>query len=273
VTLIITALADDAVVHVSDRRLTYSDRSVFSEEANKVICFDCADARVSLAYTGLALIGTKPTDHWLVDLLNDNHLANQPFPKAVEIVAKLATERFRALRYLGKHRKLSLVFSGFGPGGPLLALVSNFEDSSGKFLSQVSDFFAIQFFLRNESVMPRLGIVISGAEAAVKPYLVDAIKRIRKKYLAKSPEERVNVLVQVLRRAAMEPRYGGLIGQECMSVIVTREGGFHAMFHPSVDTPISYAPHYVSSGMSVKDIWISIDDNQRPSWAPPRNQN
>jgi hypothetical protein len=271
-TLIITALADDAVVQVSDRRLTCPDGSDFAENANKAICFDCADAHVSLAYTGLAQIGATRTDHWLVDLLTDHRLTSESFPVAVEAVARLATERFRALRHLGNRRPLSLVFGGFGPRGPLMALVSNFEDSSGKRLPSVSDTFGTAVGLRNQHLMRRLGLMVSGAEAAVTTELTDAIKRIRKRFLTERPEKRVNVLVQVLRRAAAEPKHGWLIGNECMAVIVTPAGGFQATFHPSEESEVSYMPHYVRPGMSACDIWISTDENQRPPRAPPQVQ-
>lgn len=265
-TLIITALADDAVVQVSDRRLTRADGSVVAEDANKAICFDCADAHVSLAYTGLASIGTTRTDHWLVELLADNRLASETFPKAVETVARLATERFRALRHLGERRRLSLVFGGFGPSGVLMALVSNFEDSAGKWLPSVSDTFATTFWLRKQNVMRKLDLMVSGAEAAVTGDLAEAIERVRERFLTKSPQQRVDVLVQVLRRAAADPNHGWLIGKECMGVVVTPNGGFQATFHPSEEAALSYMPHYVRPGMAVRDIWISTDESQRPPW-------
>lgn len=270
-TLIITALAEDAVVQVSDRRLTLPDGTVYSEQANKAICFDCADAHVSLAYTGLARIGTTPTDQWLVDLLTDNSLAHEPFPKAVDAVARLATERFQKLRNLGDRRRLSLVFGGFGPLGPLVALVSNFEDGSGSWLPDVADTFAAHFWLRNNSSMRKLDLMISGAEAAVTHELISTIERIRKRFLAKSPEERINVFVQVLRGAAADPEHGWLIGTECMGVIVCPHEGFQATYHPSGDISLAYMPNYVQPGMSARDIWISTDENLRPPWAPRRN--
>ena len=269
-TLIITALADDAVVQVSDRRLTLADGTVFSENANKAICVDCADSRVSVAYTGLARIDTTPTDHWLVDLLTDISAAKKSFPDVVAAVAERATERFRALRHLRDRRGLSLVFAGFGPPGAVMALVSNQEDSSGQWLPAVSDRFESGFWLRDEHVMRKLDLMVSGAEAAVTPALTDAIERIRSRFLDRSPEERVNVLVDVLRRAAKHPHHGWLIGEDCMGVIVANDGGFMSTYHSETSTAVSYMPHYVGSGMSARDVWISTDENQRPPWAPPR---
>jgi hypothetical protein len=256
-TLIVSALADDATVQVSDRRLSFPDGSVLCDDANKGICFDCADAHVSLAYTGLALIGTTPTDHWLVDVLAANQLTSMRFPDAVEVIVERATERFLELRHLGERRRLSLVFCGFGPSGAMMALVSNSEDSSGKWLPNVSDTFSAGFWLRNQKALRKLDLKVSGTEAAVTPDLLDALERIRKRFHTKPPEERANVLVQALRRAATERSHGWSIGEECISVIVKPAGGFLATFHPRGDTALSHAPHYVTSGMSFRDIRVS----------------
>jgi len=267
-TLIITALADDAVVQLSDRRLTRADGSVSSENAIKSICVDCVDARFSVAYTGLAEIDTKPTDYWLVDFLTRSRAALKTFPKLVYSVAEFATDRFRQLLYLGDRRGLTLVFSGFGPPGAALALVSNQQDSSGRWLSAVSDRFEAGFWLRNNRVLRKLALMVNGAEAAVTPDLRAAVRCSRRRFLDRSPEERVTFLVEVLRRAAKHPLHGRLIGNDCMGVVVTPDGGFRATYHTETDTAVSYMPHYVSVGISARDWWVSTDENQRPPWSP-----
>src|SRR5437879_3215828 len=76
-TLIITSLAEDALIQVSDRKLTYPNGSVASDYANKAICVDCADARCTVAYTGLARVGNAQTDHWLLDYLTASRAASK----------------------------------------------------------------------------------------------------------------------------------------------------------------------------------------------------
>lgn len=267
-TLIITALADDAIVQVSDRRLTGVDGSVYSESAVKAICVDCADARFSIAYTGLAEIDTTPTDYWLVDFLTCSRATLKTFPELVYSVAEFATERFRQLRHLGNRRGLTLVFSGFGPPGAALALVSNQKDSSGRWLPAVADLFEAGFWLRNNRVSRKLALMVNGAEAAVTPDLKDALQRIGKRSLDRSPEARIDVLVQVLRRAAKQPSHGRLIGNDCMGVIVTPDGEFRTTYHTATDTAVSYMAHYVTAGMTARDWWVSTDENQRPPWSP-----
>lgn len=269
-TLIVTALADDATVQVSDRRLTDTSGRVVSEHATKAICFDCADARVSIGYTGLARIGTTPVDHWLVDLITDNDLTSQTFPKAVERISELATDRFKSIRHLGEWRRLSLVFCGFGPPGPVMALVSNSESSSGEWLDKVSETFVSGFWLRNGKPVRKLDVMINGTEAAVSTPVRDALRRIRERFLTESPESRVRVLVQLLRLAADDPKFGRSIGRECAGVVVNADGGVQTTFHSEGDGVMSYAPHYVKPGMAFKDIWISTDESRRPPWAPPR---
>jgi hypothetical protein len=271
-TLIITAIADDAVVQVSDRRLTRADGSICSDNACKAICMTCLDAHVSLAYTGLARIGPISTDHWLVEMLIEIRASSKRFPEVVDSLAAAATERFRHLRELGDWRRLSLVFGGFGPSGAMAALVSNQEDSSGRELSTVSDMFNTGFWLRNDRRMYKLDLMLSGATAAVGPELIESIKRIRKRFLHQSPEDRIRVLLQILRRAAKHPKYGGLIGEDCMGTIVWLDGGFRTTYHPTEDTALSYMPHFVGVGLSARDIWISTNETARPPEAPPHNK-
>jgi hypothetical protein len=270
VTLIITALADDSVVQVSDRRLTWPDGSLYSENATKAICIACSDARLSLAYTGLARIGTTSTDRWLVDTLIESGAALKTFPELVESLATIATMRFRRLTELGDRRGLTLILSGFGPPGPMMALVSNFEDSTGRRLSNVSENFVTGYWLRNHQPMRKLDLDVSGAEAALTGEILEAIERIRGRFLNRAPRDRVAVLVQVLRLAAKHPKYGRLIGQDCMGTIVMPNGEFRTTYHSCGGTAISYMPHYVSASLVAHDIWVSTDEGQRPAFAPRR---
>lgn len=63
-TLIISCVTRDFVVQASDRRVSVPNRRVGDDRANKAI-FYCGQS--AWAYTGLAQIGPKRTDEWLVD--------------------------------------------------------------------------------------------------------------------------------------------------------------------------------------------------------------
>ncbi len=63
-TLILTLLATNKIVQVSDRRLTLNGETCDSN-ANKLVCVGCDDARFSVGYTGVAEIDGQRTDYWL----------------------------------------------------------------------------------------------------------------------------------------------------------------------------------------------------------------
>ncbi len=56
------------MVQVVDRRLT-SGGVVYDDLANKAVCGVCADARFSVAYTGLMMRPVR-TDEWVANLLS-----------------------------------------------------------------------------------------------------------------------------------------------------------------------------------------------------------
>src|SRR5436190_12237526 len=69
-TLILTKAASDYVLQASDRLIT-SAETPLDFRSNKGILFACADAIVSLAYTGMAVLDEIPTDQWLAERLLD----------------------------------------------------------------------------------------------------------------------------------------------------------------------------------------------------------
>src|SRR6266496_2519895 len=59
------------VVLVSDRRLTRNGVN-FEDQSNKAFVFVCRDARLAVAYTGLAELGTFLTRQWLPEALMES---------------------------------------------------------------------------------------------------------------------------------------------------------------------------------------------------------
>jgi hypothetical protein len=67
-TLILTAACPLYVVQVADRLVTRGS-DPFDPVANKTVVYRARDALVSIGYSGLAQIGTVPTDEWIVEQL------------------------------------------------------------------------------------------------------------------------------------------------------------------------------------------------------------
>jgi hypothetical protein len=64
-TLILAALAPDAVVVGADRRLS-AHGQVVEEESTKLTVLVTSDARSVIAYTGLARAGAFETEKWIL---------------------------------------------------------------------------------------------------------------------------------------------------------------------------------------------------------------
>jgi len=266
-TLIVTAMAEDAIIQVSDRRLTYPNGEIYSDKETKAVCVQCSDAIFSVGYTGLARLGpqrtAKATGYWLVDFFSEPGKLQMRYPELIEQLKAFSTTSFGPLC----HSKIgiTIVLAGFGPPGPFITTLSNQEDSQGRWLDSVSNNFSLSWLLRDDAPIRKLGIFINGAEGAITDNLKVVIQKIRKHFLYLTPERRTNVLVQLIRLASENGKVGQVIGKDCMSVIVKPNQGFVTNYHPENSGAISYIPHLVTDGVVYRDIWISTEDRREPS--------
>ena len=124
----------DWAIIVADRKVTWSTGETLDDPATKLIYLQCFDARMAVAYTGLARIGSDPTGDWLTMRLADALRHERWLKPALERLTEMTTDRFRRL----PHRpvKLLVFFLGWGmqreldTGEPIPALrgyvMSNF---------------------------------------------------------------------------------------------------------------------------------------------------
>jgi hypothetical protein len=262
-TLVITSLSHDVVTQVSDRKLTYPNGRVASDKATKAVCVSCTDAMFSIAYTGLARVGTTDraprTDRWLVDYLTESRAAEKRCRDIIEGLRAHAVNTFSKLSELGKWRGITFVFAGLGRPGVFAGCLSNQEDSNGKWLAHIDNAFEVNWYFRNDRPMRRLDFLIHGAEKAITPELKTAIAKIRRRYFNRSAKKQVEVFVDVLRRASLHRTAGYLIGRDCMSTTIMWRG-FFTDYHPANVDSLAYMPHYVGPQFTMRDGWTATDD-------------
>jgi hypothetical protein len=265
-TLIITALAEDVVTQVLDRKLTYGDGRVAADNATKAIYVDSADARFTISYTGLATIGASPsaqkTDLWLVDHLTSTKAIEKRLPDIVDTLREYAAKTFSDLRDLGVARRITFVLTGICPLGFFLVSISN-QEEDGRFVRHINDDFDIQWLIRDQNTGPmrKLDLIVHGAERAITPDLNVAIDKIRKRYLHLPSQRRVSCLVDLVRRAARHPTHGWRIGRDCISTVLTPRSGCLANYHPETGDPYKYGPHYIGPVFSASDISVKFEGN------------
>lgn len=259
-TLIVTALADDAVVQVSDRRLSLGANPLARPE-NKAICVSCADANFTIAFTGLAKVGGESTAEWVVNQLGAINATTLTFPEIAEKLRQTVTVTFEAIQPRGTPYGLTFVFAGFGPPGPFAATVSNVEDGKTLFPTPRREFVSY-LFLRNRKRMRKLDLIFNGREDALDDTIGKIIERVRRHFLRRSPDERARILVDLIRRAADHPTVGKYIGKDCTTVIVRPLENFVSCYHSVKGDPVEYAPNLVSGGMLFTRVSYSLP----PGW-------
>ena len=255
-TLIATAISDEAVVQAVDRRIT-KDGVLYDNLANKALCGTCADSTFSLCYTGLMMTPIR-TDEWLANFLATGGVLRQSLPAVLNALAIALTIEFERFRHLpSSQRRLTVALAGFGPPGPFAATVTNQEDEQRRVLVEPEDRFRISCVLRTDKEMKRLDMIFHGAEAVIDGDLTRVIAKIRKAFFGRSGARIACALVGIIRRAAKHPTHGPLISLNCVSMVHTRGSSEIACGDHFVGQRKKvHLPHFVSPSGSFKHIWI-----------------
>lgn len=79
-TLILTRASRDFIIQAVDRRIADVQKNIGDHSANKAIIYVCANAAVTIAYTGIAFLDNVATDEWLVEALTGQHIPRDRKP-------------------------------------------------------------------------------------------------------------------------------------------------------------------------------------------------
>lgn len=268
-TLIVTAVGKSVVIQVSDRRLTTPSGALYDDNANKAVCVACRDAVFTIAYTGLAQIGSKRIDEWLADELTEMKASYLPFIELWMALKGRLDPTFNNLRIDRKRRGLVLVMAGYRPVPKIEGPLKNFEGQVTGFAGQLSnidddaakplpkpdnEFHWHSWWSPDVKELKRFTCLVHGTERAVSKNVMIGLDRVSRRALTEAPETTARRYVYLIRRTAKDEKYGGRIGKNCMSVVVTPTGHFSAVYHPEKQSSISYAPHFITASFSFKDI-------------------
>jgi hypothetical protein len=287
------------IVQVSDRRLTWPDGRLHDDTANKAVCIGMSHIHFCAGYTGLAYIGQvrneDRTDYWLLEHLGSITREGQP---GVEDVCNSLGERATtALAGLRVKQGLKVVLAGYeGNNRSFRATVSNMRVGSDgspevrdRFVSEVRRFYPWD---------PKPNIDAAGATAVfdAPDRHAKALRRIRDKVAKhiKKHGERVGddqvarLLVAVVNSAHTHPKYGRLIGRDCVSVGVfrqrpgmtgllsasvlrvpgsSRDAPFVAHYHPALASTVHHQPHLADPYMDYMNL--EADENPQVPGEPP----
>ena len=138
-TIILTCSTIEYIAQVSDRRLTFKDGKPPNDNANKAIAFKYDNV---FAYTGIAKIGTKRTDLWIADILEQHFTLEE----ALQAIQCKANKDIQRLPY--SEKRLAVICACFAstepyaPHMPTIVVISNFYDENGNCSSKAKSTFS-----------------------------------------------------------------------------------------------------------------------------------
>lgn len=243
-TLIVGVITPHFIALGSDKRLTYEDGTLYDEGAVKMIVLECADAKLGLAYTGRAMIGTELTDRWITRNLREIDATGLTIVEAMRLMARRLTDAFvdlpdasRLLILLGAgyHRdhgmfKLS-IYNECSPqveGGPqTVGEFQIYREVLNQSLAYV--FAAGAVAALPESYLARFQIVSEAAQRGSQPF-----------------EDFRDYIVSIIRESNEHVLYGNRVGRECIMLRLDPNGGTICSQHSEVDNANIVGPHHLS---------------------------
>lgn len=235
---LLVALADERrAVLLADRRMS-SGPVVLDDEYNKVTVLACEDARLAVAFTGLATIGTFNTSEWLTQTLSNicqTTLCIHSILPEFEIRAGAA---FGAL--VASDRRVTFLFSGFVHFGsavePRIYTVSNFEHGSH----------APGTFSTNSLGGPNQSVVVTAGMTSALPE--STTQSLYGLLTADLPSAAiVRFAVKHLQNAARSVKSLNQIGEHCTAAIISCQinTSIITTYHTSKHSLKAYGPNII----------------------------
>jgi hypothetical protein len=246
-TLLIALSNDSYAIVLGDRRLT-SDGKIVDDEANKVCALFCDDARVVIAFTGLAGINSIKTQDWLRDNLVQIGNRHNSFDEILtEFQSRASTYFSKAPK---KYRATAFLFSGFrydSEPRSVCLLISNFGENA-------SDA-AEQFSLSELSEPDSVNVSFKGYTTAVNSTDKTSLETM----LAanNSPPKVLWKAVEIARRVAKDKRSRNVVGGQYNSGVVFRQPNtaVTGTYHSLRDSFTAYGPDAVVAVSTCHASW------------------
>jgi hypothetical protein len=220
-TLLVSISSERQTVLVADRRIT-ADGQIVDDEFNKLLVLFCDDARVAIAFTGLATAGNFHMQDWLrnalVEIGNLHHSIDRILDELSQRVSVILLQP-PISRLPSQLRQLAILVTGYRyeDSGPTnyLRLISNSDDPN------------LAFAVGPNRLHAR-SVTVAGCLSALPAPDVALLEKIScSSAKAESLEQAAIRIVQKLSKK------NGLIGRQCNSAII----------RVTVDTPIVSTYH------------------------------
>jgi len=260
-TLILALANQQQVVLLSDRRLTRNGHLAEDEpdeepdESNKAAVFACRDARLAVAYTGLAREGNFCTKQWLLEALMESAAPDFLMEPTIARFRARATRDFAPIRVKRPSAKrLTVVLAGYCyrdvPPRCYCWFVSNFEGMDGQQppREEPSDEFSAQYQRdkRPAAEEPYLLLAV-GVDRAVSGNDFESLRTLLRQN--RPARALVGKGVEVLRAAAESDQSRHLIGKQCTSIVLpsNRAEDTIGEYHSAKVAYKRYSPSFINA--------------------------
>jgi hypothetical protein len=225
-TLILGLANQQQVILISDRRLSANGK-VVENESNKATTFNLQDARLAVAFTGLARTDTFQTRRWLLEALLESANPDYQMEPTIKRFCNRATQNFAEIVVPRKSdKRLTVVLAGYyyneTPPRCYYWLISNFEgfDSDrSEPLSEPLNEFRIRWYRDSRpSEDPYSLIFTAGVNTPVSQPHAESLRTLLQEN--KPASALVGKGVEVLQAIAKSPLSKKLVGTQCTSIVL-----------------------------------------------------
>ena len=252
-TLLLSLSNCSYAIALGDRRLAQPDGKVRDDEANKLCVLFCDDARVTIAFTGVASCPGFKTQDWLRDTLFEIGKKTHALVDILRVFQAKASHTFAQVsRAIGKAQPIAFLVSGFrySPNAENVCYLINNFDSNAHTLSPGDKL--------DLYPLGTIGTPTIAAAGCTIAFTQQDRESLRKMLSAGNPPPKVlRKAVQIVQRISMDKKSRGLVGAQCNSGIVPQrpDTNIVATYHSAKATFRAFGPDVV---LAVTDCGAAV---------------
>lgn len=212
---------------------------------------------MAIGYSGLARIGTEPTDEWLGGALLAANATERSLVEIENILREKLTVEFRRKGYSGRYR-LTIAVTGYMSSSPFWGAVSNEMSASGDDLAQPGDEFSLVEKDLRRFRAKKAFVAVTGDLRALSAPIDSRIKKRQRRFYSQSAYLTATQLVTLLRAASRTPD-GTTIGRNCTAVVVLPDRRFRCRAYPEGSSPVNFLPNVVLGPVALQRLSFTTD--------------
>jgi hypothetical protein len=242
-TLLIAIADKDRAILLADRRIS-TNGAVVDDEFNKLCILFCDNARVAIAFTGLASTPEFNTSEWIADTFADLGTQTGNYHDLIYQFSQRASEKFS--EFSGLDNRITFLISGFiydeNSSEAIAHKISNFEHT---------EYVTKEFTVHSAEAVNESIVIFCGNTKNISTNLADTIKSLLQKNLSSS--DLLRFAYNQLRSCSKLSGSQSVIGTQCNSAIIKSivDTAITSTYHSSFKSHRAYGPNIViTNGMT-----------------------